>query len=67
VSKLILLNKNILPMPRLYSVGSLVTSLGPEPDPAVWKIYDGIEIQDGKVMQRWFILVSIFSLSVPGG
>ena len=54
-------------MPRLYSVGSLVTSLGPEPDPAVWKIYDGIEIHDGKVISRWFILVSIFSLSVPGG
>ena len=43
-------SQNILPTPRLYSVGSLVTSLGPEPDPAVWKIYDGIEIADGKVI-----------------
>ena len=40
---------NNLPMLRLYSVGSLVTSLGPEPDPVVWKIYDGIDIADGKV------------------
>ena len=30
-------------------MGSLVTSLGPEPDPPVWRIYDGFQRADGKV------------------
>ena len=33
----------------LYEIGAQVTATGPEPDPAVWKIYDAIERQSGKV------------------
>ena len=30
-------------------MGNLVTSAGPEPDPPVWKIYDGFDKSTGKV------------------
>ena len=33
----------------LYEVGSLVTCPGPEPDPPIWKIYDGVCKQDRTV------------------
>ena len=33
----------------LYEIGSVVSSPGPEPDPPIWKIYDGICKQDRKV------------------
>ena len=33
----------------LYEIGSVVSSPGPEPDPPIWKIYDGFCKQDRKV------------------
>ena len=36
-------------LPSLYEIGSVVSSPGPEPDPPIWKIYDGICKQDRKV------------------
>ena len=35
----------------LYEIGAQVTATGPEPDPPVWKIYDAIDRQNGKVSE----------------
>ena len=44
----------------LYEIGSVVSSPGPEPDPPIWKIYDGICKQDRKVHGMEIEWVSLF-------
>ena len=41
----------------LYEVGSLVTCPGPEPDPPIWKIYDGVCKQDRKVFVITIVVI----------
>ena len=49
------------PLFSLYEIGAQVTATGPEPDPPVWKIYDAIERQNGKVGREiWTFLQTVF-------
>ena len=44
----------------LYEIGAQVTATGPEPDPPVWKIYDAIDRQNGKVRYEFmFVLETV--------
>ena len=38
-------------------MGSLVTCPGPEPDPPIWKIYDGVCKQDRKVFVITIVVI----------
>ena len=41
----------------LYEIGAQVTATGPEPDPPVWKIYDAIDRQNGKVREEFIFVL----------
>ena len=42
-----------------------MTATGPEPDPPVWKIYDAIDRQNGKVRYEFILcLFNVFAQTV---
>ena len=50
---------------RWYEVGRQVTSIGPEPDPPVWRLYDGLDRDSGKVRILNVSRILLAPLSTP--
>ena len=48
----------------MYEIGAQVTATGPEPDPPVWKIYDAIDRQNGKVSHAELLFIGLTEIYI---